>query len=177
MTAPPLTDCRRAAELAAAMVLAAALIATGVHAFAAAATRHWLNFPFGGIPAQLGQVLAIFLNNLRLLAALFAAAIVAQLTVRTGAPGMRPLTWVCDALVGLGCAVHVALVGMTVGAYGSRGVGALLPHGPVELAAFSLGVSLYLAARREPLSPRRALAVAAPAVAVLALAAVLEVMA
>lgn len=176
MTAVPLTDCRRAAFLSVTMIVAAAVVAAVVHSFAAAAMRAWLDFPFSGIPPELSRVIAILLNNLRLLAALFAGAVVAQLAVRTGARGMAPIAWICDAIVVVGCVVHVLLVGATVGAYGDRGVAALLPHGPVELAGFSLGLSVYVAARRERLALPRALGVAGLAVLVLTVAAVLEVM-
>jgi hypothetical protein len=172
-----LLDCSRAACLAGSMTIAAAAVAGAVRAFAAAPVRAWLDFPFGGIPPELSEVAAVLANNVRLLGALLAAAGVAQLALRTRAQGMGILVGMCDLIVVLASANHVFLVGATVGGYGSRGVGALLPHGPIELAAYSLGLSLYVASRRERLSPSRAFTVAGLSVLVLSIAAVVEVMA
>ena len=66
------------------------------------------------------------------------------------------------------------VVGASFGAYGTRMVRAALPHGPVELAAYSLALALYLQGRTRPLPIRHVLAVAALSVSVLALSAVLE---
>ena len=51
---------------------------------------------------------------------------------------------------------------------------AALPHGPVELAAYSLALSLYLQARRRPLPALPLLVVMALSASMLATAAVLE---
>jgi hypothetical protein len=171
------SDVARAAEIAALMVVSAAMVAAGVRAFAPDAVRSWLDLPFGGVPPELDQVLKVFANNVRLLGGLIAGALLGQLALRNAAGGMRVLAFVCDAIIVLVCANEVFLVGATVGAYGSRGVGAVLPHGPFELFAYSLGLSLYVAARRERLTPSRAIALGTLSVAVLAVAAVLEVMA
>jgi hypothetical protein len=104
-----------------------------------------------------------------------AAAAVAQLRVRTHARGLRALVWVCDAILVLECIQHVVLVGFTLGAYGRTGLDAVLPHGPVELAGFSVGLSLYMSSRRERLAWRRGLALVAIAAATLGVAAVMEV--
>ena len=66
------------------------------------------------------------------------------------------------------------MIGASFGAYGTRMVRAALPHGPVELAAYSLALSLYLHGRRRPLPARCVVAVLALSVSTLALAAVLE---
>ena len=81
----------------------------------------------------------------------------------------------CDAVVVTAAAVHALLVGAGVGAYGGRMIDALLPHGPVELAAYSLALALYGAARRERLSAGRWAAAALGSALGLGLAAVLEV--
>jgi hypothetical protein len=65
-------------------------------------------------------------------------------------------------------------VGVAVGAYGARAGRALLPHGPVELAGFSLALALYAAVRRNSASARQAGSLAGSAMVLLALAAVLE---
>jgi hypothetical protein len=169
-------DFRRAAEIGLAMIGAAALVALVVSVAAAGATRHLLDFPFSGIAPHAGEVLRVFANNVRLLGALVAGAALAQLADRTGGEGMRALTFACDGIVILACLNEVALVGGTVGAYGNRGLSALFPHGPVELLAYSVGLSLYVAARRERIAWHRALGLVAASVLGLALAAVLEVM-
>ena len=46
---------------------------------------------------------------------------------------------------------NVAVVGAALGAYRERMVLALMPHGPVELAAYALAVALYLQDRRRNL--------------------------
>ncbi len=77
-------------------------------------------------------------------------------------------------MLGAGVAANVIVVGAGLGAYGARMIRALLPHGPVELAAYSLALALYLEGRQRPLGIRHAVAVGALSVAALALAAVLE---
>ena len=66
------------------------------------------------------------------------------------------------------------VIGASLGAYGTRMVRAALPHGPVELAAYSLALALYLQGRDRPLPGRLIVAVVALSVATLALAAILE---
>jgi hypothetical protein len=105
------------------------------------------------------------------------ACAIGQLAIRFGGRWLRSMVRVCDVLVIVACAKHVALVGATVGAYGGRGIQAMLPHGPLELAAYSLALSLYVSSRREPLAVRRALWASAMSAAGLAIAAALEVMA
>ncbi len=86
------------------------------------------------------------------------------------------MVWACDVTVVLACANHVFLVGATVGGYGGRGLSALLPHGPIELFAYSLGLSLYVVSRRERLAWSRAVRTAGLAVLLLTVSAVVEVM-
>jgi hypothetical protein len=88
---------------------------------------------------------------------------------------MRWIAIAADGVVAGSCLLHVVLVGAAIGAYGEPAVSALLPHGPVELAAFSLALALYVGARREPLTLRPALTVAGFAVAGLVVGAVIEV--
>src|SRR4051812_36585053 len=86
----------------------------------------------------------------------------------------RLLRLACDAgAVGL-LTPTLALVAAGLGAYGPRMVAAMLPHGPLELVAFTLGLTLYLEARRQPVPLARALPRAATALALLAAAALLE---
>jgi hypothetical protein len=92
---------------------------------------------------------------------------------RRGPTGAALLAAVDTVLV-LWVAVNSILVGAAVGAYGSRMIAAVLPHGPLELIAFALALALHLRARRGPLGARHILTTAAACLAVLALAAVLE---
>jgi transketolase C-terminal domain/subunit len=71
-------------------------------------------------------------------------------------------------------AANVLVVGAAVGAYGERMVRAMLPHGPFEVAAYSLELTLYLEGRRRPLPAARLTGTIAASVALLALAALLE---
>jgi hypothetical protein len=69
---------------------------------------------------------------------------------------------------------NVLVVGAGVGAYGERMARAELPHGPVELAAYSLALSLYLQGRRRAVPTAHVMKVAEATLALLAIAAVLE---
>ena len=73
-----------------------------------------------------------------------------------------------------GVAANVIVIGASFGAYGTRMVRAALPHGPVELAAYSLALALYIQGRRRQLPVRHILAVAALSTSALAAAALLE---
>ena len=69
---------------------------------------------------------------------------------------------------------NVLVIGAAIGGYGTRMLVAMLPHGPVELAAYSLALGLYLADAAEPLPQPDMAVVACASVALLALAAALE---
>jgi hypothetical protein len=171
-------DLFTAVRITGALLALAALTAVTVRLAAAGPARDLLGFGFAGTPARLGEAVAIFWNNLRLLAAVVLAAVVAQLA-RLEAPdrgaAIRAVLWLCDAVLIVAAAGHAVLVGSGVGAYGERMVLGLLPHGPVELAAFALGLALYVAARREQVAPWRFAALAAAGVVGLAIAAPMEV--
>jgi uncharacterized membrane protein SpoIIM required for sporulation len=79
-----------------------------------------------------------------------------------------------DALLGLLVAFNAIVVGAALGAHGTRMLTAILPHGPVELAAFTLALALYVRARESRIPARRVAAIAVACVSGLALAAVLE---
>ena len=51
---------------------------------------------------------------------------------------------------------------------------AMLPHGPVELAAYTLTIALYLHGRRQALPARQIAATIATSITLLAIAAVLK---
>jgi hypothetical protein len=168
-----------AARTAGVITIAVLLIALVVRAGFAADARRWLAFPFTGIPASPGEAASIFIHNMRALAAVWGMLLIARSgysAARNGQPGVvhRTLRRLGEGLLGAAVAANVIVVGASFGAYGTRTVGAALPHGPVELAAYSLALALYLQGRDRPLPIRHVLAVAALSVSALALAAVLE---
>lgn len=168
---------RLAGAVAAILLTACAVIALIVHVALAAASREWLAFPFAGIPARPGEALMIFLHNLRALSAVAGLLLIAQSALsKPGEPGRasRILRLSGEVLLGAAVAANLIVVGASLGAYGTRMLRATLPHGPFELAAYSLALALYLQGRRRALPPRLTLGVAALSVATLALAAVLE---
>ena len=164
-----------AAGLTGATLAAAAV----VRIWCAADARRALAFPFAGIPANLDAATAIFANNARLLAAVFAAVLVAQSPWLAGRDACRGLAATAllaavDTVLVLSVAVNTTLVGAAVGAYGTRMITAVLPHAPLELFAFAAALALHLRARRGPLSARQMLTTAAACLALLAVAAALE---
>jgi hypothetical protein len=168
-----------AAGTAGVITIAVVLIALVVRARFAASARRWLAFPFVGIPASPDEAASIFIHNLRALAAVWGMLLIARSgysAARNGQPGVvhQTLRRLGEALLGAAVAANVIVVAASLGAYGTRMVQAALPHGPVELAAYALGLALYLQGRNRPLPIRHVLAVAALSVSALALAAVLE---
>jgi hypothetical protein len=71
---------------------------------------------------------------------------------------------------------NVLVVGAALGAYEARMVRAMLPHGPVELAAFATAIALYLQGRQHALPVRQLLLTGAVSVLILGVGAVLEVL-
>lgn len=167
------------------LVAVCGVAALAVSVFAAADVRDLLGYGFDGIPDRVGEVGAILLNNLRMLAGVFAAAAVAQLARGVATDGSalgalvsgfgRALAWVCDLAVAGSALGHALLIGAATGAYGDRLLSFLLPHGPFELAAYSVALALYVEVRRGAVPARRWIASAAVAVGALALGAPLEV--
>jgi hypothetical protein len=155
------------------------VIALAVHVWFAAVARRWLAFPFAGIPPRPGQVASVFIHNLRALAAISGLVLITQSTHWTAGPAPPgplhgTLRRLAEELLGAAVVANLIVIGASFGAYGTRMLRAALPHGPVELAAYSLALSLYLNARRRPFPARRLLAVLALSASMLAIAAVLE---
>ena len=179
MTAVTVEERRSALAVAGGLTLAALAVATVVRVGWAAETRRLLGFAFTGVPARLETAVSIFAGNARLLAAVFAAILVAQSPWLAGrdarrGPVMTALVAAVDTVLTLAVAVNVALVGAALGAYGNRMAVAMLPHGPLELAAYALALALYLHARRGPIAARHVLAAGSVCLGGLALAALLE---
>jgi hypothetical protein len=173
-------------QLTAALRVGAALsgavlaVALSVRIAAADDVRDLLGFTFPGVQDRLSEVAAIFANNARVLLAIAVASTVTQAANRADAKGlgrvaMEALVRLCDVSLLLSCVVQVGLIGATLGAYGMRGLGPILPHLPFELGAFSLALALYLDARRRRISGERLILVTSTAAAFLAVGAFVEV--
>jgi hypothetical protein len=177
---PPLSETvKNASGVATALTLPCGLIAVVVHAGFAAQVRRWLAFAFTGIPARPDIAAGIFLHNLRALAAVGGLLLIAQSaqwTGRTDEPtrALATVRLLAEALLGAAVAANLIVVGASFGAYGTRMLRAALPHGPLELAAYSLELALYHQGRTRALPGRHVLRVVALSVVTLALAAVLE---
>jgi hypothetical protein len=171
-----------AARVAAALIGVAAVTALVVDLFAAQEARHFLGFTFAGVPRRWSKSVSIFAGNARVLMGVLVASAIVHLARRSTntAPERilaRTVTVVCDTALAAETGFNVLLVGAAFGAYGRRGLDAMLPHGPLELTAYSLALSAYLAARRGTLTRRRLIGTAAVGLAALAVGSVLEVFA
>ena len=170
---------RHAVALATVIAAGTIAVALVVHLAAAEPARQLLAFPFAGLAARPETALSILATNLRLLIATLAAAVIIQSPWCIPRAGQRSplgtlIVSALDALVALQSAFNVCVIGAALGAYGTRMAAAMLPHGPLELAAFALALALYLHARQGPLPPRRLATVAPACIALLAAAATLE---
>jgi hypothetical protein len=170
---------RLAVRIAGALTAAALTIGIAVHLAAAGSARRLLAFHFPGVRAQPAAAATVFLHNLHALLAVGGALLVMQspyLVIHAAGPGRihRTLQRACEALLVGGVAANVIVIGASFGAYGIRMVRAALPHGPVELAAYSLALALCLEAQHRPLPGRHILTVAALSTSTLAAAALLE---
>jgi hypothetical protein len=155
------------------------LVAAIVRLSLADEARAWLSFPFTGVPAGLSQAAMIFAHNAWLLAVILAATLIAHSArldrrARHPRPMPRLLVGFCDALLAWLVVSNVLVIGAALGAYGSRMLEAMLPHGPLELAAFAPALSAYLQARHGRLSARRFATIAVIATSLLIAAALLE---
>jgi hypothetical protein len=169
---------RLASRIAGALTLAVFAIGLAVALTFSAEARSWLAYPFAGVPAQPAEGGSIFLHNLRALVAVAGLLLVAQ-SAYWGVPSRPGLTYRAvqragEALLAAAVAANVLVVGVSLGAYETRMVRAMLPHGPFELASYSLALALYIQGRHRPLPLRQAITVLVLAAAALALAAVLE---
>jgi protein-S-isoprenylcysteine O-methyltransferase Ste14 len=128
--------------------------------------RQLLGFDFNPPARRPGQAIEIGATNLRLVAAALLAAVVVH-----GRPQLRrPL----DATLAVVLALNTATLGVALGAYGTRLIGAVALHAPLELAAFLLAGGAYLAARGPELTAGGLTAVAAVAVTLVAAGAIVE---
>jgi hypothetical protein len=168
-----------AAWIAGALTLAVLVIGLGVDIAAIAPARRLLAFQFRGVPAEPAVAATVFVHNLHALLAIGGALLVAQMAYvesRTAAPGRTQwmLRCACEAALAGGVAANVMVIGVSFGAYGTSMTRATLPHGPVELAAYSLALALYFQGRDRVLPARHVLAVGVLSTFLLAAAAALE---
>ena len=166
----------RLAILIGALAIAACIVVAGLVAVAAPARgRAWLGFTFPGLAARPEVAVGILAHNLRSLSGVFVLLIFARLASR--APDKRTArlgVTLGEVILAGAITANVAVVAAALGAYRERMVMALMPHGPIELAAYSLAIALYLLDRRRKLPAPYVATVAVACVALLAIAAVLE---
>ena len=158
------------------LAIAACIVLAGLVAVAAPArARGWLGFAFPGLAARPAVAVGILTHNLRSLSGVFVLLIFARLAPRAPDKGSARLGVRLGELILAGAiAANVVVVAAALGAYRERMVLALMPHGPVELAAYSLAIALYVQDRRRNLPAAYVAKVAVACVALLAIAAVLE---
>ena len=165
------------------LAIAACIGVAGIVAVAAPVLPHlapvqargWLGFTFPGLAARPAVAVGILAHNVRSLSGVFVLLIFARLASRAPDKRTARLAVRLGELVLAGAiAANVVVVGAALGAYRERMVMALMPHGPVELAAYSLAIALYLQDRRCNLPDVYVAKAGAACVALLAIAAVLE---
>jgi hypothetical protein len=172
----PTLELARLAILIGVLTIAACTAVAGAVAIMAPGwARDWLGFKFPGLAARPAVAVGIFAHNLRSLSGVFVLLIFARLAPRAPDGRTARLTVRLGELFLAGAiTANVVTVGTAVGAYGGRMVMALMPHGAVELAAYSLALALYLTDRRRNLPAAYVATAGAACVALLAIAAVLE---
>ena len=154
-----------------------AIVAIVVRLAAAGRVRAWLGFPFTGVPATLEEAARIFAHNACAMLGICGLLLIAQLADRRPegpARTQRYLQVAGEVLLAGVVAANLAVVGAALGAYGTRMARAVLPHGPVELAAFALAIALYLQGRHRAIAVRHLIATGAASLGLLAAAALLE---
>ena len=167
--------CVAVAALAGVVVV---VVAAVVSLALAPQARGWLHYTFRAEPTDASEATAIFANNAWALMGVVGLLWITQLAARAPrAPSrVQRLVRTGGELVLAGVVAHnVVVVGAAVGAYGERMVRAMLPHGPVELAAYALALGLYLRGRRRPLAAGQIVGTFAVSTGLLAIAAILEV--
>ncbi|RKQ90826.1 hypothetical protein C8N24_0641 [Solirubrobacter pauli] len=169
----------RASGVAMTLVAATAFVAAVVHLAFAGSARQLLDFPFAGLEPVPGTAAAILATNLRLLIGVIAATVIVQspwCAKRHEARSGIGLIVVAalDTLIALEVFLNALVVGASLGAYGWRMVLAVLPHGPLELAAFASALALYVRSRSERMPAPLIARVAFVGFGALLLAAVLE---
>ena len=125
--------------------------------------RAFLRFDFSGTHQP---SLAIAAQNARLVGAVL-LGVVAR-------PHLGRARLSLDAGLAVVFVGNATLVGIALGAYGTRTVRAVALHGPLELAALSLAGGVYLSSRRSPVAVGPICVVAASCAALLVISGVVE---
>jgi hypothetical protein len=115
---------------------------------------------------ELQAAVEVATTNLRLLAAVLVGAIAIQQLPALRAP--------VDLALGTLAALNLAVAALALGADGVPLLTQVALHGTLELAAFAIAASAYLAARQGALGPRALVSAAGLAVALLSLGALAE---
>lgn len=134
------------------MALAGLTVSPGIFALLEHWDRRVVRLGFAYVPHQWSQALAILAINahhLWLPLLLYAGIAQTRLELRTERGRRRFILAVDAGVVVLVAYVWALPIGVSVGAYGTRMLRAMLPAGPIELAAYALAMSVYLRARRE----------------------------
>jgi hypothetical protein len=166
-----------AALIAAALTGCVMLVALVTRAALARQARGWLHYTFPGVPARLSSAEWIFASNGRELLGVLGLLLIAQLAARRADGPTRAEQLVRtggEVLLAGTIGANVLVIGAAVGAYGMRMMRTMVPHDPVEVAAYTLALALYLQGRRRPLPAGRLTFTIAASVALLAGAALLE---
>ena len=158
------------------LAVAACIVVAGIVAVAAPAqARAWLGFTFPGVAPRPAVAVGIFAHNLRSLSGVLVLLIFSRLVARAPEERSARLAVRLGELILAGAiTANIAVVAVALGAYRERMLITLMPHGPFELAAYSLALALYLQDRRHNQPAAHVAKVAIACVALLAIAAVLE---
>jgi Stage II sporulation protein M len=140
------------------------------------ATRGLLRVHFAAVAHHAGNALAIWLHNATIVMGFAVFLGCAQFTQRDPHTGRaeRTILRACDGALMLWATGTAVLAGALAGAYGSRQLHAFLPQGPIEVTAWALLIALYIKVRRQQVAADRAARVLMVVLAMLAVAAVLE---
>lgn len=166
---PAVGDMKALGRLFAALLSIVAAVALVTAVCAGGPVRALLGFGFGHVRRDAAAALSIFDNNIELLCVPLAMAVILQARRQLERPrGRRQYTLFCDVVAIAPAIKNAIIVGLAVGAYGTRMVLAMLPAGPVEIAAFAVAGYVYLASRNAT-TPTRLRTLAWPAVAAVVL--------
>jgi hypothetical protein len=140
------------------------------------ATRSLLRVHFAAVPHHAASALGIWMHNGTIVVGFAVFLGCAHFTQRDPHAGRaeRRILRACDGALLLWATGTAVFAGVLAGAYGSRQLHAFLPQGPVEVAAWALLIALYIEVRRQQLAVVRAARLLAVVLAMLAVAAVLE---
>jgi hypothetical protein len=142
------------------------------HLAFAGQARRLLAVHFTVIPGRPSEVIAIWLHNSRLV--LGVTAWTTTVIANSRLPKQPIPLWIGDVLLALWALGTVFVAGVLLGAYGAVQARAFWPYAPVEVAAWTLMLALYIDTRRARISVRGVLVGFAGVELLLALAAVLE---